>query len=764
MKLSIRWTILISCIALVWVTHLILTPSSYFMTKRVMTRHMQDVMVNISNLALEQANNHLKKARSAASIDKQLLGSNVVSNEMEATGGLERYFFDQLSMYPHLSALYVGGLNGNFFMVTRDSQFQPDGFLTMIIRHDNGIRTTKHIWRDSNFMLYHFENDPANSYDPRSRIWFKKVMEQKKMVWTDPYIFYSVRKPGVTIAGPAYDQGGEIKGIIGVDIELEELSSFINNLQVGKSGKAFIIHRNGDVITHDDSASLNRSSGESASLRLPKVEEVNNLIIRESFGAVAWQRDTAGSLQLDKPEMTIFKQDGKTYLSMYTPFPTPELPWIIGVYIPEDDYLAEIKSNQLINIIATLIITLLASIIGLFLAGRIAGPIVKLAEGAKAIENNDITPPIQIHSAFREIQETTDSFARMRESISDYKNKLLDKEEIYRVITRTVNDAIIMTDSNHAVTYFNPAAEKMFGYPADEVIGKKLVEFLVPRQDEQSYQRGVAKFMENETDAFEDRTIRAVAMCRNGREIPIELSLSKLKLNDVWHAVATIRNIKERQREELLRKRLVNDLHDGIGGSLTNIKLLAEMSRTHDIPEHTSINLRYIAEISMDCITEIRNYMNILDDTELSWQSLTAELHQYCARALEPHNIKFAMPLDIYDEIPPPTTLLYMNVFKIVKEAMNNVIKHSGGDSVKLETRIGENSARWIIKDNGVGNISSLNGGRGLLSMTSRTEELGGNIRFSWSDGARIVLNIPFTRTTVREPMLRDRNPTKPVA
>jgi hypothetical protein len=48
--------------------------------------------------------------------------------------------------------------------------------------------------------------------------------------------------------------------------------------------------------------------------------------------------------------------------------------------------------------------------------------------------------------------------------------------------------------------------------------------------------------------------------------------------------------------------------------------------------------------------------------------------------------------------------------------------------------------------------------------MTSRTKELGGNIRFSWSDGARIVLNIPFTRTTVREPMLRDRSATKPVA
>jgi PAS domain S-box-containing protein len=318
-------------------------------------------------------------------------------------------------------------------------------------------------------------------------------------------------------------------------------------------------------------------------------------------------------------------------------------------------------------------------------------------------------------------------------------------------------------DINHEITYFNPAAEKMFAYESGEVIGKKLGSLLVPKQDEEMAQKGISMFMADYTNLFKNRTIKVTAMTKDGYEIPIELSLSKLKLNDTLHAVAIIRDITERRKAAQLRKRLVNDLHDGVGGSISNIKLLAEMSKAHDVPEQTSKNLNAIAEISEDCMTEIRNYMNILDDTELSWQSFTAELHQYCAKTLGPHDIHLSMKVDINIESSHPTTLLYMNVFKIIKEALNNIIKHSDGHEVFIDTLIKSNCARWIIKDNGSGKAPSQNTGRGILSMTSRVKELGGVIKFYNENGFNISLNIPFTRITVREQVLHDRrmNPHK---
>ncbi|GAB4345444.1 MAG: hypothetical protein Kow0089_22530 [Desulfobulbaceae bacterium] len=757
MKLSIRWTIIAFCIALVWGTHLIITPSSYLSTKQVLTRHMHDIMINISDLALEQAHNHLNKAQSAASLAKQLLSSNVVKSDIGGSAALERYFFDQLSLYPHLSGIYVGGINGNFFMVSRHAKYQPDGYRTKIIRNEpDGYRSVDLTWRDTSFQQVASEQDPGDAYDPRTRPWFKKVMEHRHVVWTDPYIFFTAQKPGVTIAGPTYDEKGDIKGIVGVDIEISELSTFISKLRVGKNGEAFILHRNGDVIAYPDMEKLLVEKENGSSYRLPHVDELGSTLVEKAFQSVNWLRDTNNQITLKEPAFVSFELAGGSYHAMFTPFPDPELPWIIGVYIPEDDYLAEIKDNQLVNILIALGITIIASVLGLFFARRIITPVVQLAQGARDIEEHGVQAPFHLETGFRELQETADSFTRMRKALIRYESKLHDSERIHRAITSNANDAILMLNSDHAITFFNPAAEKLFGYTQTEVLEKKLPELLAPKENEHLYRMGITLFLEDSTGAFTNRTVKVIGVDSKGREIPVELSLSRITLDQETHAVAIIRNITERARAAQLRKRLVNDLHDGIGGSLTNIKLLSEISVGAELPERVKKNLLAIADISQDCINEIRNYMSILDDAELNWQSFLAELHQYCAKVLEPHGITFTMDMDVDDEAPQPTTFLSMNVFKIVKEAMNNVIKHSNCDTVTMRVRNARKSTSWIIHDNGK-TSSPMESGRGLLSMSSRAQELGGAIEFSWDEGVTITLHIPFTSITAREPTLRDR-------
>ena len=291
MKLSIRWVIFLSSIVLIWGTHLIITPSSYVLSERVLTRHMRDIMENISDLTLEQSYNHLNKAKSAASLAKQLLSSNVVNIGQKGTIALERYFFDQLSIYPHLAGIYIGTPNGDFFYVSRYEELVRGGFRTKIIRHTPEGRTTEIIYRSNNFNLVTREEDPNDTYDPRTRPWFNNVIEHKHVAWTNPYIFYTSQRPGVTIAGPSYGVQGELKGIVGVDIEIAEMSLFVSKLRVGKSGKAFILHRNSDVIAYENLNKniVGKTDGEG--LRLPKVNELKDNIIKMAFNSVSWQHD-----------------------------------------------------------------------------------------------------------------------------------------------------------------------------------------------------------------------------------------------------------------------------------------------------------------------------------------------------------------------------------------------------------------------------------------------------------------------------------------
>jgi len=271
-----------------------------------------------------------------------------------------------------------------------------------------------------------------------------------------------------------------------------------------------------------------------------------------------------------------------------------------------------------------------------------------------------------------------------------------------------------------------------------------LHKLLSPKRYIPHYENGLAKFAMTGKGAYIDRTVNVTAINRFGMEFPVELSLSSLQVNGGWHAVAIIRNVTERKKGEQLRKRLADDLHDGLGGNLTNIKLFAEMTKTHRDHAHTRKNLDAIAEICEDCLLEIRNYMHVLDEIEPQWDALVLELKQYCLRTLEPHDIKFSMTSDINSEALPPSRLLYINMQKIVKEAVTNVIKHSDGDAMHIAVHVAMDRLLCIISDNGTAVQTTKSRGRGLLSMTSRAKEMGGLLDISWDSGVIIILDVPF--------------------
>ena len=229
MKLSIRWALIIGFLVLIWGTYIITTTSTFLSSQKVLNGHARDIMENIADLAMEQSQNHLAHAHGAATLTRRLLSANVVGTKEDDFRALEQYFLDQLAIYPHFAGIYLGKPNGDFYFVSRSSERSAKGFLTKIILHRNGIRKTRLIWRDKDMNVTADEPDPVDPYDPRVRPWYKKALAKKQIVWTDPYIFFTSQKPGITIAGPAYDESDALKGIVGVDIEIGQLSTFIGN-------------------------------------------------------------------------------------------------------------------------------------------------------------------------------------------------------------------------------------------------------------------------------------------------------------------------------------------------------------------------------------------------------------------------------------------------------------------------------------------------------------------------------------------------------
>lgn len=151
-----------------------------------------------------------------------------------------------------------------------------------------------------------------------------------------------------------------------------------------------------------------------------------------------------------------------------------------------------------------------------------------------------------------------------------------DSDDRSRAISDTTNDAIIMTGSNSTILYWNKAAERIFGYSASEIIGKSMLEIIIPGNYREAHLKGMAKFKETGHCTMMGKPIELTATRKGGIEFPIELSLSSAKLKGKWQAIGVIRDITERKQAEAKEIVGVAKLREALGGIIRTLALTVE--------------------------------------------------------------------------------------------------------------------------------------------------------------------------------------------
>ncbi len=128
--------------------------------------------------------------------------------------------------------------------------------------------------------------------------------------------------------------------------------------------------------------------------------------------------------------------------------------------------------------------------------------------------------------------------------------EIRESDEKFRKITTSAQDAILMMDNDGNISNWNEAAEKIFGYSSEEVLGKELHNFLAPKRFYQTHIAAFGKFKITGQGLVVGKTLELTAVKKDGTEFPIELSLSAVKLKGKWNAIGIVRDIIERKRKE----------------------------------------------------------------------------------------------------------------------------------------------------------------------------------------------------------------------
>ncbi len=136
------------------------------------------------------------------------------------------------------------------------------------------------------------------------------------------------------------------------------------------------------------------------------------------------------------------------------------------------------------------------------------------------------------------------------EEVIDHVHRLRDREAQIQTIFANAPDAVIAIDKNDVIVRWNPAAAKTFGWEKKEAMGKFLHQVLIPERYREGHLNGIRRFLSSGEGNFLNRTVELPALCKDGREIDIEMTISAARLNGDHLFISFLRDITRRRKAE----------------------------------------------------------------------------------------------------------------------------------------------------------------------------------------------------------------------
>ncbi len=256
-----------------------------------------------------------------------------------------------------------------------------------------------------------------------------------------------------------------------------------------------------------------------------------------------------------------------------------------------------------------------------------------LQKDGSIIYTNINTTPLTINNKeclvgfFTNITENKKAVLALRES-----------EKRFRAIATTANDGVVMIDQDGLVSFWNPAAERLFGYLQEEVMGVELHKLITTEDNYTEFRKGFTKFSKTGKGNIIGKTLELTAKTKDGSKLPVELSVASIKMQNVWHAVGIIRDVRERKNLEVELRQ---------AQKLESIGTLAA-GIAHEINTPTQYignNLRFLRE-EFDNLSVLFNMLGKLKNTTGDYTDINESVKEV-VEAYDDADVEF-----LQDEIP----------------------------------------------------------------------------------------------------------------
>ncbi|MDJ0706486.1 MAG: ATP-binding protein [Leptolyngbyaceae cyanobacterium MO_188.B28] len=326
----------------------------------------------------------------------------------------EGYLWRQMQFLDNVTWLYFGSAaDGAFIGVTHNSNVLQG------VANDSTTNFFGHYYNlDDQGNRVSLARVSRRVYDARTRPFYQIAAAAGKAVWSKVYPSFAAPQLIVSAVSPVYDSSGSLLGVTGVDYSLDDISQFLQNLEIGKSGQAFIMENSGLLVASSTGEKPYQIYNDDQPLQRIQATDSQNPLIRETAQYISEQMDLgrfSGHTQLD------FSLQGQKQFVQVSAFEDPRgISWLIVVVAPEADFMQQIAANTRTTVFLCLLSLVIAIGVGVLTARWITRPILQLSQASQSIaqstwtQETDHPHKLTVETqGIREIEILARSFNRM---------------------------------------------------------------------------------------------------------------------------------------------------------------------------------------------------------------------------------------------------------------------------------------------------------------------------------------------------------------
>lgn len=362
----------------------------------------------------------------ASLIDQNILN---VDNKNETLS-----FFYSLSGYFKIAqAVYWGDINGTYL----SAEFQDNDTISSYYDTQLTNPPTEVVINRNRAGKVLSQTTTVSTFDPRRRPWYQLAAQNDHPMWTDTYLYEVTNNLGITYVIPVFDANKSLRGVLGLDISLDWLSWYIDRLKVSEHAILFIVSEDGKLIAYPNIENGNKR------IELSDIHTLNSQWVARAYDL--HQKNKWNNFQ--------FEYDGSTYLASFRLIPMKKkLGWLIGIVIPQEDFIGPLNSERTTNIFINLVIMLTGILLVSSLVNNIVNPVKRLIVETNKIKNFNFDNVIKVKSRVKEILLLSEAIDSMKNGLKAFRRYI--PAELVKQLISSGEDVKIGGSKKNIVAFF----------------------------------------------------------------------------------------------------------------------------------------------------------------------------------------------------------------------------------------------------------------------------------------------------------------------